>query len=123
MNQPISKPYGHNKRILTEDYSFTIPNGKKITAPRGTVYNGASFPRILYFLFQPFDPEFEPMVVLHDPIYQGKIRKFNDGTPISRKTADDIAIIILAKNNVSEWKRNIINFGIRVGGWMFFKRE
>ncbi len=117
MNQPISKPFGHDERELVKNYTF-----KDVTIKKGLYYNGASFPPFLFRWLRPFDPEFDAMSVVHDAIYQGWTRYDDKGVYITRKAADDLAVLILKENNVSKLITGLIYAGIRMFGLFSYKR-
>ena len=117
MKQPITKSYGHDKRQLVFDYSIF-----NVTIKQGLIFDGASFPRFLFWWLRPFDPEFEAMSVVHDAIYQGWTRKDEQEAELTRKRADDLLVLILKKNGVHRSKRGLIYAGVRLFGWLFYKK-
>jgi len=54
---------------LMEDWIVTLPGGLRIIVPRGFITDGASIPRLLWWLISPFGPLLEG-AILHDFGYQ-----------------------------------------------------
>ena len=118
MIQPITKSYGHDTRQLVFDYSIF-----NVTIKKGLVFDGASFPKCLYRWLQPFDPEFESAAVVHDAIYTGWTEYDNRGVYLTRKRADDLLVLILKENGVHRSKRGVIYAGVRLFGWLFYRKK
>ena len=118
INQPISKPYGFNSRILLVDYYLTLPNGMVLIVKAGLIYDGASFPRFLYTWFRPFCPEFEPFAVVHDDFFQRRTIRLEDGTLVTLHVANSIGMKVLELNGVNKYKRWLIKTGLALGSWL-----
>ena len=90
----ILKPLSNGKAILLDDYVYSI-NGYDIKVFRGFITDGASVPKSLQWLYNPFGRYIKGAVV-HDYLYS----TYNN-TGINRTLADKIFMHIMKETGVS----------------------
>lgn len=102
---------GHDV-ILDEDFSYTRPNGEKITVPAGADSDGASTPRFLWRLFPPFG-NYWRAALLHDHLYRHTLTPKAECDRIFLEAMRDCGV-----NRVKAW---IIYQGVHLFGGPAFK--
>lgn len=82
-----------------------------VAIPRGFKSDGCSIPRAFWTLIgHPLDIDYMREAFLHDWLYYTQ--------PCSRWTADSVMNDEMRKSGrVRHWRRRLIIFGLRVGGW------
>lgn len=85
----------------------------KITVPAGFVTDLASIPRFARAII-PKLGKYNKAAVVHDYIYQY-------GHSISRKMADQCFRDGMIDLGVSKWKRVLMYWAVRIGGWVAWK--
>lgn len=111
-----SKP----KYMLLKKLRFKLSNGKKITIPKGFVWDLSSVPRFLWGLLPP-DGDFEVASLIHDYLYITKSS--------SQKFADDEMLKWSKVMSGTHNKISIRNFdnqvryvAVRLFGWIVYHR-
>jgi Protein of unknown function (DUF1353) len=66
-------PDGRLERLL-EPYVFVDADGVRWTAPAGALTDGASVPRLLWWLFDPYCGKYREAAVVHDEYCRNKTR-------------------------------------------------
>ena len=94
---PIVAPYG-KEWILLKNLEVEI-DGKVLFIPKGTTTDFASVPRILWWLFPPYDRNYLVPSIVHDFFYRTQIR--------DRKTADKIFYELMLKYGTPKWKAKL----------------
>ena len=98
------------KRIQLKKDLHLNYNGIKVTLPKGFVTDGASIPRLLWWVGKPFDlPTLLPSFV-HDYLY--------NETAIPRLIADLIFLDMMKENGVGFLKRSAYFWMVLFFGWM-----
>lgn len=102
------------------DFSFDIGfkgSGLRVTVPAGFNTDLASIPQCLWWLLQPFDPQYAAAAVLHDylrrwsvPREDGSFERFDEGT------SDAIFYEAMRILGVPVWKAAIMFIGVRIAG-------
>lgn len=87
----------------------------RINVPKGFVTDGASVPRVLWALYPPMDGDYDAAAVLHDFIYQ-------TGHGLTRAEADSLLLDGMRATNTARRKRCCIYLGVRLGGWVTWRR-
>ena len=117
------KPINDSKCILEDDYIYSI-NGFLITVPKGFITDGASIPKSLQWLYNPFGRYIKAAIV-HDFLYSS----YNN-TGINRTLADKIFRHIMQETGVdnrtvrrfytavrcfgeTSWKPKLLNEGYK----------
>lgn len=100
-------PDGRRAR-LTRKYSVIV-HGHRIDIPEGFVTDFASIPRIFWRVLPPWDKHVTASVI-HDWLYKSG--------RVSRALADQIFLWAMEDIGVAKWKRTVIYWGVRVGGWV-----
>ena len=104
---------------LQEDYTVLIDD-HRLTAPEGSVTDGASIPRFLWRVVgSPFTGKYRGPAVLHDSAYRQTL--IIDGlpivlNPISRKDADKMFLQGMKGSGVGWLRRRIIYRAVRFFG-------
>ncbi len=107
---------GNRLAILREYVSFEY-KGKLWEANPGLVYDGASIPRIFWWLIgSPFTGHYREAAVLHDAYYANH----RDRT---RKQTDKMFKAKMLKDDVSTWKIYVIYTTVRLAGWMAWAKN
>lgn len=91
----ILKPLSNGKAILLDDYVYSI-NGYDIKVFRGFVTDGASIPKSLQWLYNPYGKYIKAAVV-HDYLYS-----VYNNTGINRTLADKIFKHIMKETGVDD---------------------
>ena len=107
----ILKPLSNGKAILLDDYVYSI-NGYDIKVFRGFITDGASVPKSLQWLYNPYG-KYIKAAVIHDYLYS----KYNN-TGINRKLADKIFKYIMKETKVNSSTINKFYRAVRVFGEM-----
>jgi len=105
--------------MLFDDFKVLMGN-TTYTAPRGTLTDGASIPRILWRVIgSPFVGRYRKGAVMHDAIYRGAA-KINlipiSISPISRKEADQLFLRMMKDSGVSWMRRHMMYRAVRMFG-------
>lgn len=100
---------------LLRNYTINL-NGRKLTIPKGFIFDGNSIPRRLWFWFgHPLEGEQVIAAMVHDYLYRT--------TLLSRKDADFLYYCILRKIGVCFIKRSLMWLGVRLGGWLHYGKK
>lgn len=104
---------GTDRRMqLLEDFSYTDPNDKKWTAPKGRKIDGASIPAPLWSVVgSPYTGEYRRASVVHD------IAVENATTSKQRKDADKMFYYACLAGGCSERQAQLLYAGVRIGAW------
>lgn len=108
----------YRKWILKKPYAYKV-NNRIIEVPENFITDLASTPKILWNIFEPMGKNYIRSAVIHDYLYS-KNCKYTD---ISRKEADKIFLEIMKERGVPFWKRRLMYRGVRIFGWLFFRKE
>ena len=108
---------------LLEDVFYTSKSGRVCAARAMQLdgmpwcgYNGASIPRLFWRLIgSPFTGLYRKAALFHDYFYQFHVD--GCGGAITRIEADRMFLEMMKFLGVARWRRNLIYFGVRVGGW------
>jgi hypothetical protein len=87
-----------------------------IVIPKGFKTDGASVPRLLWWLFPPFGGDYDQAAVLHDFLYRTAFLN------LERVVADAIlleAMVVLRTGALARWS---IFVGVRAGGWVTYRK-
>jgi len=107
-------------------YDFTYHWGKtKITVPAGFQTDFASIPRIFRIII-PKLGRWNKAAVVHDYLYQHPESgvKFEVGhIQWSRKGVDQVFLDGMEDLGVPVWKRYVMYFGVRLGGWTAWRKR
>jgi hypothetical protein len=88
--------------------------------PEGFVCDGASVPRPLWF-FRPPDGLHRAAAVAHDWLYANK-GSLQDGRMLSREECDDAFQALLHEAGVGRRAAWLMHRGVRLGGWMTWRK-
>lgn len=108
------KPINDGKRILEADYIYSI-NGFLITVPKGFITDGASIPKSLQWIYDPYG-KYIKAAVIHDYLYS----KYND-TGINRTLADKIFDFIMKETGVNAKTRRKFYVAVKYFGKIFWQ--
>jgi hypothetical protein len=96
-------------------YRYGDAPGATLTAPSGFISDGASIPRLLWvWPGHPLEGEFLRASVLHDWMYRTG--------EASRAQADRLFFEALQADGVSPVRARVMYAGVRVGGWLAWRR-
>lgn len=112
--------------ITTVDIEVVMSDGYVIKRPKGTIWDGASIPKWLWWLFKPFD-EGGMGDWIHDELWkdkEGQFKHFGYNTYISRKFADEERLrwrkSLAPKKKI---KNYITHWVIRIVGGLFYSKQ
>lgn len=108
------KPINDGKCILEADYIYSI-NGFLITVPKGFITDGASIPKSLQWIYDPYG-KYIKAAVIHDYLYS----KYND-TGINRTLADKILDFIMKETGVNGKTRRKFYVAVKYFGKIFWQ--
>lgn len=83
----------------------------KVTAYKGYRFDGASVPRIAWWIGHPMTPRFQRAALIHDIFY---------GFRVNRRQADWLFNDLLQEDGVNEIRANVMCAAVRVGGWFHY---
>ena len=101
-------PNGMTAR-LTQPFRVRTGAGRIIEVPAGFETDFASVPRLFWRVVPPWG-RYSPAAVVHDCLYHtGKV---------SRLAADRVFLELMAALGVPLWKRQVMYWAVRLGGWL-----
>lgn len=104
---------------LVEPLVFeSVVVGRHIVVPAGFKTDLASIPRALWNILPPVGG-YDAGAVVHDLLYQ---RGAIDGVQVSRGDADKVLREGMEVHGVGVWTRRLIYAGVRVGGWVVWRK-
>ena len=106
----------NKKAVLLQDYIYSI-NGYDIKVFRGFITDGASVPKSLQWLYNPFD-KYINAAVIHDYLYS-----VYNNTGINRTLADKIFNFVMKETNVDVRTRRKFYVAVRVFGETSWKKK
>lgn len=122
---PKSNEFKRNWKTNTA-LTITLSDGHVITIPKGYIWDGASVPKWLWWLFKPID-EAALGDLIHDYLWgdkQGQFEHFNYNIYKARKFADDERLrwrnFLAPKKKI---KNYITHYTIRLIGGFFYSQE
>ena len=104
------------KAILTDDYVYEV-NGYPIKVFKGFITDGASIPKVLQCIYNPYGKWIKGAVI-HDYLYC----KYNT-TGINRKLADKIFKFIMLETDVNKNTANKFYKAVRLFGEMSWQNK
>lgn len=121
----VSKEYPRSWVVLM-DLDIKLSNGTIINVPKDYVWDGASIPRWLWWLFKPID-EGAIGDLIHDYLWdtkQHQLETFEYDIHKARKFADDERLLwrefLAPKKKI---KNYITHFVVRLAGGLFYSRQ
>ncbi|PCH95653.1 MAG: hypothetical protein COB83_08010 [Gammaproteobacteria bacterium] len=100
---------GKRKMRLTKTLTFTDKNNKEWKAPRNSIIDGASIPRLFWlFIGSPFVGKYRRASVVHDVYYGTKSEP--------RKQVDKMFYQAMRVDKVNYFKAKAMYYAVRVGG-------
>ena len=112
----ILKSLSNSKAILLDDYVYSI-NGYDIKVFRGFITDGASVPKSLQWIYNPYGKWIKGAII-HDYLYS----KYNT-TGINRKLADKIFKLIMLETGVNKHTANKFYKAVRLFGEMSWQEK
>ena len=110
--------------MVLADLAYKAKRGTVATIRRGFLYDFGSIPRFFWrVLFPPTGDRGNPAGVaftFHDWLY---CHQEMDGVPITRAVADSIMLEILLYTGCSKWKSLAVYRGVRLGGWVPWRKH
>ena len=105
---------GVNWRVINP-FKYQHSDGRIFTAPAGMITDMTSTPRFIWRIIPPATGKQRKGAVIHDLLYRIQVT--------TRKEADEIYQDCMKLDGVPSWKRRIIHIGLRVGGWVTWKKN
>lgn len=99
-----------------EHLDHQLINGRQLFVPRGTVSNGASVPRLLWWIYPPYGTYTYPAVI-HDFLYENNL--------YTRKFADRQFLIDMGRCNTNKFTKWLFYYIVRIFGslnWNKYKK-
>ena len=125
MRQPNMLPiFGESDHAyqLAEDYLVSV-EGFTVHVPCGLVVDGASVPRVLWWLYPP-DGLYRAAALVHDYFYQLKGIRRNGLSALSRSNVDGIFKSIIKRTiGLDADDANVMWMAVRLFGWLPWKRS
>ena len=90
-------------------------NNVVLSVPKGFITNGASVPRMFWWLCAPMAGPFGEAAVIHDYMYS------KQSHCIDRKAADRVLRDIGRENGANIIRANLVYSAVRMFGWKFWK--
>lgn len=110
--EKITEGINRGKFLLLERFEYHIGSKNSeeiIIVPAGFISDGATIPPILWPIIGHPMANYAQGAFLHDILYRDKV--------YSRKRCDEIFLESMVVLEIALWKRKIIYWGLRVGGW------
>jgi len=109
--------------VAGKGFLYVTEDGDPIQIEVGFKTDFASIPRFFWRVLPPMGDgpkgAYGPATVIHDALYQrGEVQ----GRPITRAYADGVLDEICKELGVSAWRRFLIRSGLRIGGWVVWRR-
>ena len=82
-----------------------------VVVPKGTQTDLATTPRLLWWLFPP-DGVYQEAAIIHDYLYS---------ISAPRWLSDAMFRYVMEETGVSLWRRWLLWFGVRCGGWIWWR--
>jgi len=112
--------------VLDADFVITLRYEAIITAPKGTVTDGASIPRFFWRLIgPPMTGRYRKAAIIHDAGYTGSLvwTQFHKKKTYTRKEVDALFLRLMKALGVSWWRRRLMYWAVRwFGGRHWTKR-
>ena len=134
----MRKPRGERDSFLTPLVVEVMPSGKRfrlflpftfaaseltIRVMPGFETDFASIPRFARLLISKLG-RYNKAAVIHDAIYQAMFYTLNvNRHTFTRKDADRIFLEGMVALGVAPWKRRLMYWGVRLGGWAAWKKR
>lgn len=107
-----------NRSILLEPLAFRSKSmGEVFTVPKGFKTDYASIPRLVQLVISKMGRHRKAAVV-HDYLYN----RYTQYKHMTRKQCDIVFLEAMKASNVPMWKRWSMYQGVRVGGWVAFRK-
>ena len=118
--KPAVRPLAGSDYELAQDFYFTatVERVWKVVVHVRPDFrtDGASIPRLLWRVFgSPYDPDIFACAIGHDAMYRGEL--------VPRREADAAFLRMMAESGVPGRKRRLIWFGVRLFGWITWRRH
>lgn len=125
-----SIPGHHRMRVISD---FVWKGTRKVTVPKGYVFDGASIPRVFWRVIGgPWGP-YRDAAAVHDYLYSHGHLAFPDEPDadgnrrpsITREEADNIFHRIMLEVGISRFKASLMRRAVRLGGgkaWKDYRR-
>lgn len=94
------------------EFELILSDGRRITVPKGFVYNKGSVPRAFWWLMPRDDRTGGVAWQIHDLLYDKKLGRF-----LSRKEADQIMYELLLIGGMSKFRASLAYAGVRSAVW------
>lgn len=112
---------GSRRKKLLADLVYEDARGRRWVVPAGSESDGASVPRLLWWLYPPFGESYEPATWLHDELYRNAEHHLVEGDdgklrPINRGEADALMEEVSLACGFRNSGANVMHFGVRAGG-------
>lgn len=96
--------------MLIDDFSYIDPDGRKWSAPKESVINGASIPRPLWSsVGSPYTDDYRRASIVHDVAC--------DDSTVNRKDADVMFYHASLAGGCSFLQAKLLYAGVRIGAW------
>jgi hypothetical protein F3_01659 len=116
-SKALTRQIGHKLWEVTTDFTYLVC-GFDIKVPAGFITDLASTPKYLWLTFPPFG-RYTDAAIVHDYLYSAKCVYQN----ITREQSDKIFLELMKSLGVPKWKRVLMYRGVRMFGWMFFRKK
>jgi hypothetical protein len=114
LNSDRTERLGNRLWVLTHPFAFTV-NGKLYIIPKGTVTDGASCPRLFWFICSPIAGPFGQPSIIHDWLY-------NEGPDLTQKTADRIFYLLSRKKGAGFFRAQLVKIALKSFGHLSYKK-
>lgn len=123
----IQKPWLEHVKgkvhVIVRAGLYESADGITYDMPEGSLTDGGSVPRPLWWLYPPFGEDDEPAFVLHDRLYKdAELFAGDDHGHLSRGRAD---ALLKEAAEALDYRRSgaaMIFAGVRAGGWLTWRR-
>ena len=96
-----------------EHLDHQLIDGTQLFVPKGTVSNGASVPRLLWWIYPPYGTYTYPAVI-HDFLYENNL--------YTRKFADRQFLIDMGRCNTNKFTKWLFYYIVRIFGGLNWKK-
>lgn len=121
LTEPVMKPYDSNKWRMVEDFDYVTQGGDFIRIPHGFIHDLASIPRGFNLFFRKHG-DHTRAAILHDWCYHTK-GQITPKIKLTRLQSDELFLMAMKECGVGYFKRCMMYYAVRVGGFLSWAND
>lgn len=126
--QPLIRKIATRRWRLEEPLGYRSRAGRVFIVRAGFVTDGASVPRVAWWLYPPLGGAYDRAAVVHDDLYAhaelfgGYVFGDDEHGHISRADVDRLFLEMMAVDGFRPTGRAVVYSAVRIGGWLAWRR-